>query len=51
MKILAVLRKVLERDQQAHRPDHARAVEEQQQVEQAKTWERKGGPVDPGFSA
>ena len=51
MEILGLLRKVLTGSQRASRQDHARSVDEHQQSSQAKAWERKGGPVDPGFSA
>ena len=51
MKIFDALRRVLTRDPQSHKTDHARRVDEQQQLDQAKAWARKGGPVDPGFSA
>lgn len=51
MKILGRVRKMLGRSREAVRPDHLRAVDERQRLDQAKAWQRKGGPVDPGFSA
>jgi len=51
MKILELVRKRLRRSHEPSRHGHARAVEEHQQLDQARAWQRKGGPVDPGFSA
>ena len=50
MKILGLSSKVLGRAR-GSRPDRARAVDEIQQLNQVRAWERRGGPVDPGISA
>jgi hypothetical protein len=50
MTISDVLRRVLRRRSGAS-PSRARAVEEQRSLDAAKAWERRGGPIDPGFVA
>ena len=51
MKVLERVRRRLRRSHEPSRHSHARAVVEHQQLDQATAWQRKGGPVDPGFSA